>query len=91
VTAGAQCLERLPALRKDLERYERELVENPRLAELILSRPDLFPTPPRQPEPVEIRTDASSLDMTIGRALALSVEGVKVILRLEGAVENLTG
>lgn len=68
---------------RDLERLERQLCEDATLTDLILSRADSFPPAPPDPEQVNIRTDAVSVNAALRRALALTLEGSRVTLKLE--------
>lgn len=65
-----------------LARFEHELLDNPALVDSILQRPDIFPAPPAEPEPVLIRSDEASAVMAIARAARLAVDGVKLRMKL---------
>lgn len=67
-----------PSEHSDVARYERELLQNPALAESTLRE---LP-PGEEPKRVTIRTDPHSLDVAIIKALALAVQGVEARIEL---------
>jgi hypothetical protein len=61
-------------------RYQRELAADPELVERIL---ETLPAAPPEPEHVTVRTDPASVDIAIGRSLALAVAGIESRLKVQ--------
>jgi hypothetical protein len=65
-----------------LSRFERELIADPELVEVILSRSDVFPPPPPEPKPIPIRCDEQSVDRAIARGAVVAVNGIESRIEL---------
>jgi hypothetical protein len=63
---------------EQLFRFERELAENPKLVDRVLTE---LPAVEGR-EVVTIRCDAASIDAAVARALALAVRGIESHLEL---------
>lgn len=61
----------------DTANYERDLLTDPRLADLILARPDIFPSAQDEPDRI-IRCSAENADRAICRALARGLISLEV-------------